>query len=65
MCVCVCVMVLSVWSSAAGGKQKVKPSAEQLLREHVRPEQTDKGRKMQRIAIAVFSGDFWLVAMYM
>ena len=47
---CVCVMVLSVWSSAAGGKKKVKPSAEHLLREHVRPEQTDKGRKMQRIA---------------
>ena len=59
-------MVLSVWSSAAGGKQ-VKPSAEQLLRdlEHVRPEQTDKGRKMQRIAIAVFSGDLRPVAMYM
>lgn len=62
---CVCVMVLSVWSSAAGGKKKVKPSAEHLLREHVRPEQTDKGRKMQRIAMAVFSGDLWLVAMYM
>ena len=50
-------MVLSVWSSAVGGKQKVKPSAEQLLREHVKPEWTDKGMKVQRIAIAVFSGD--------
>ena len=56
-------MVLSLWPSTAG--DKVKPSAEQLLREHIRPEQTDKGRKMQRIAIAVFSGDLWLVAMYM
>ena len=60
---CVCVMVLSLWPSTAG--DKVKPSAEQLLREHIRPEQTDKGRKMQRIAIAVFSGYLWLVAMYM
>ena len=49
----VCVMVLSVWPSAAGGKQKVKPSAEQLLREYVRPEQTDSG-KMWRVAVAVF-----------
>ena len=49
----VCVMVLSVWPSVAGGKQKVKPSAEQLLREYVRPEQTDKG-KMRRVAMAVF-----------
>ena len=62
---CVRVMVLSLWPSTAGGKQKMKPSAEQILREHIRPEQTDKGRKMQRIAIAVFSGDFWPVAMYM
>ena len=49
----VCVMVLSVCPSAAGGKQKVKPSAEQLLREYVRSEQTDKG-KMRRVTVAVF-----------
>ena len=46
-------MVLSVWPSAAGGKQKVKLSAEQLLREYIRPEQTDKG-KIWRVAVAVF-----------
>ena len=41
---CIVLMVHSVWSCGAGDQQ-VRPSAEQLLREYVRPEQADKGER--------------------